>query len=538
MKKVIILIVPFILTLVSHAQQVTQEWVASYLDSAIDEGDFIGLDAAQNVYVTGYSINVSKAVTVTLKYNPAAQQLWVARYDSGAGTQVLPMDMVTDQNGNVYIAAHFQNTSGSDDFLTLKYDSSGILLWQKRYDNGYQDIPHAIKSDAAGNVYVTGESANSIVGFGLTGDYITIKYSSSGQELWSERYDTQFGTPASHYDETAYGLTLDPWGGVYVTGRGFYPLTQTNGSAVNFMTLRYDSSGAQQWIQTFDAGNNDIAQQIVTDKDGNIFVSGTSNMSPDNGISVVKYDSSGQQLWAQSFDTSGAVSHKVAGMVSDDAGSVYLLDETYTSYGYYKFLLVKYSAGGQFRWIQLYDSLASFGGFQAAALSADHSGGIYVTGYWGLGSGDYITVRYDTSGTFVWKAMYNGTFSNTDIAMDVAVDGSGNVYVTGSSLTAGYYQSIATVKYSQPSGVDEVKNTGPEVTVFPSPSQGSSIYLSLRGKWDARFRIFDLPGNMVYEQAVSPGLNKINTCLAGGMYVYCVTDGVHVPSAGKILIIN
>ena len=71
---------------------------------------------------------------------------------------------------------------------------------------------------------------------------------------------------------------------------------------------------------------------------------------------------------------------------------------------------------------------------QATAIAVDGSGSVYVTGR-SYGSGpdyDYATIKYDSSGQQQWVARYDGPDSN-DEATAIAVDGSGNVYVTGRS---------------------------------------------------------------------------------------------------------
>ena len=80
------------------------------------------------------------------------------------------------------------------------------------------------------------------------------------------------------------------------------------------------------------------------------------------------------------------------------------------------------------------------------AVAVDGSGNVYVTGgsrgsnaYW-----HYATIKYDPSGDIAWVQRYEGSGSSYNRAFAMATDDSGNVYVTGGS--GNYY---ATIKYVQ-----------------------------------------------------------------------------------------
>ena len=78
-------------------------------------------------------------------------------------------------------------------------------------------------------------------------------------------------------------------------------------------------------------------------------------------------------------------------------------------------------------------------------------GNVYVTGG-SVGSGtatDYATIKYDPSGNEIWVKRYDGPKKWYDEAYAIAVDGSGNVYVTGESYGVGTDGDYATIKYVQ-----------------------------------------------------------------------------------------
>jgi hypothetical protein len=157
---------------------------------------------------------------------------------------------------------------GDNDYLTVKYDSSGRAQWASTYSNsgGGWDEGRSFGVDAVGNVYVTGVLAFSEGG--SSDNFGTIKYNSSGAEQWVQIYDG----PAQGADE-AFSIAVDPDGNAYVVGYGS-GLT----SGIDITTIKYDSAGVQQWVQTFNgpANSTDTGFDIKIDPIGNVYVSGSS----------------------------------------------------------------------------------------------------------------------------------------------------------------------------------------------------------------------------------------------------------------------
>ncbi len=83
-------------------------------------------------------------------------------------------------------------------------------------------------------------------------------------------------------------------------------------------------------------------------------------------------------------------------------------------------------------------------------MAVDASGNVFVTGY-SYGSGgdhDYATIAYSGTGVPLWTNRYNGTGNGWDIANAVAVDASGSVFVTGYSPGIAGSEDYVTIAYS------------------------------------------------------------------------------------------
>src|SRR6266545_4809005 len=142
-------------------------------------------------------------------------------------------------------------------------------VWVARYKGvvGGWDGAYAIAVDGSGNVYVTGKSVRTSGDY----DYATIKYNASGAQQWVTRYN---GPGDS--DDGAYAVAVDGSGNVYVTG---YSLG--SGTIFDYATIKYNASGAQQWVARYDRPGNwsDNAVAIAVDGASNVYVTGTSGGS-------------------------------------------------------------------------------------------------------------------------------------------------------------------------------------------------------------------------------------------------------------------
>ncbi|MEO8210711.1 MAG: SBBP repeat-containing protein, partial [bacterium] len=206
MKKV--LTVLSVLFLLNQADsQVTQEWAARYNGPPGNNSDFayaMALDGSGNVYVTGYSVGIGTGSYdyATVKYNSSGVQQWVSRYNGTANGTDYAYAIAVDSSGNVYVTGGSVGIETNYyDYATVKYDASGILQWVRRYDLGGGDIASLIAVDGSGNIYVSGYS----LGSGTGDDYLTIKYNSSGSLIWVARYT---GVIPVGY-ERPYALVLD-----------------------------------------------------------------------------------------------------------------------------------------------------------------------------------------------------------------------------------------------------------------------------------------------------------------------------------------
>jgi hypothetical protein len=385
---------------------------------------------------------VGVADQTPLASSGSVQQTWVARYNGPGNDFDAAEAIAVDNSGSVYVTGRSSDPDFSTHYATIKYNSAGQERWIARYHGpaNYYDMPTAIALDNSGNVYVTGYSFGSSNNY----DYATIKYDSSGQEEWVARYNGP-----NNGDDGAEGIAVDGSGNVYVTG------VSRNGSGFSdYVTIKYDSAGQQLWLARYYSrpGNYpDEAYAIGIDRLGNAYVTGTSlfysGASYDYG--TIKYNSAGQQQWVGRYNGSGNRDDYAAAIAVDDSGNVYVTGSSWGSGTYYDYATIKYNSAGQQQWIARYDGPASSAD-DPRAIAVDSSGNAYVTGQ-SVRSGatgfDYATIKYDSVGREQWVARYDGPGNLDDEPHRIAVDNGGNVYVTGESSGSGTDHDYATIKY-------------------------------------------------------------------------------------------
>jgi uncharacterized repeat protein (TIGR02543 family) len=189
----------------------------------------VAIDENTNVYIAG---NLGDDI-VLMKYDAAGNPLWVRTYDNGKIEQA--SGVACDKNGNVYVTG-IEFVSWPDSAsLTLKFDTSGNLLWAQSYKTSSMDWGRAIAADRNGDVYVTGITSDAT----LLNEFLFLKYSSAGELLWSKPY------PA--LASVGNGIAIDSTGDIYLSG--YY------NSGANPLVVKFTPAGDLIWAKDTDAQN-------------------------------------------------------------------------------------------------------------------------------------------------------------------------------------------------------------------------------------------------------------------------------------------
>lgn len=503
MKTILIFTAVLILAAQFANAQVTENWVAKYNGPAngSDFGKSIVTDGSGNTYVTGVADSLGTSAMVTAKYNSLGVLQWSVRY-FGTGGDAGGEMVVLDDTGNVYVTGFTTDAGTGNDFVTIKYNSSGVQQWLATYNGPLSDneSPTALALDASGNVYVTGTGPTAVIsGY----DFITVKYSPSGSQAWARHYNLVRSSPFGG-SEQATCIGTDAGGNVYVAGHSI--AAQDTDKVV---VIAYTSSGDTLFKASYagiGSGGRYI-NSIAVSSSGNIYLCGYDYSGPSAGVNYITMKYSGGALsWIKTYSgTSGGGYDEATKVVLDASENVYVTGYTSEISSTNDFTTIKYNSSGDSIWVRKYNNTAN-GDDRAQDMQIDASGNTYITG-WSRDTGsryDYLTLKYNSSGTKLWDIRYNASHAVIDTKpYAVSLDNAGNVYVTGFSNGSTGNEDITTIKYSEtPTGITGIGNTAPESFSlsqnYPNPfNPSTTINYELKITNYVKLNVYDATGKLV-----------------------------------------
>jgi hypothetical protein len=408
----------------------------------------LAVDASGNVFVTGEAAGDF----ATVKYSAAGVPLWTNYYNGPENGYDYIRGVAVDGSGNVVVTG---NSAGGG--TTIKYSGAGVPLWTNYLAGG----TGSIAVDKNGKVFVAGATTGDMLS--TNADYMTVAYSNTGVPLWTNYYDGP-----ENGNDYIRSVAVDGSGNVVVTGN----------SAGGATTIKYSGAGVPLWTNR----NDGYAADVEVDGSGNAFVTGGWGY----WCLTIKYSSAGVPLWTNIYqDSTGGVQAPAGGhaLALDSSGNIYVAGSSFNSLtGSNDFLTLKYSGAGVPLWTNFYngpDNMYDLGGF----IAVDAVGNVFVYGdsrYSDIAGDVYIpsftTLAYSSGGMPLWTnrfASTSGPDYESTIAMDMAVDGSGNVFVLGETSLRGY----VIIKYSSALPRLTIHRTATNTVVISWPSLSTGFTL-------------------------------------------------------------
>jgi hypothetical protein len=532
--------------LIVYSQQPTQEWVQRLSWNNYASGLSVKLDSNGNVYVLMKLVSDSTSGDFGLaKYSPGGSLIWNVNYNSPGNLTDAPKAFSVTPVGDIYITGYSYLNTSPDKITTVKYNSNGVLQWARVYSaGGPGDGPSSIVVDKAGNIIVAGGMAIS-----NTLQYsLIIKYNSNGDSLWTKEFtQLPFSFNAA--------VVLDESNNIYTVG-GY-----GSGNVVDYLMLKYDPNGILQWYTTYDSPQHytDNGCLIDIDSSRNTYIVGTTYV-PGSALNntLLKISSGGIIQWSRIFSgiISGQGNCEIPGglVLSQDGNSIFYTTECANVQGNGEVVTLKYNPQGDSLWVRRYaQGLTGGVPTNGPALKLDKYNNIYIAGsavFPSTGS-DFLTIKYLSNGEQQWVATYNGPLSNSiDYGHDLAIDTSLNVYITGMSSRYNgnpILWEAATIKYSQPSGVEQISSNMPGQfklgSNYPNPFNPNTKFKFEIPKLETvKIVIYDIIGRelaVLVNDKLKPGIYEANWNAgnySSGVYFYTLIAETYKETKKAILI--
>lgn len=345
-------------------------------------------------------------------------QVWAQRFHGPFSSYDQAVALAVDTTGNVLVTGNSLDLEPYPDFATLKYSSDGTPLWTNRYP-GATSSYSAVRSvalDAAGNAFVAGVSS----GPGSSRDIVLVKYASDGTQVWTNRYNW-FGTNQLG----AAGLAVDGTGSALVLVASF-------GDLQDYTLLKYGPLGNAVWTNHYRASDRgyDNPTALAVDQVNNVFVVGGSSIQSEGSFVVtLKYAGDGTPLWTNRFSLT--LDDLPAALTVDSEGNAVVTGDLMI--GQHRYFTLKYDTAGVPLWTNVIGA-PDYQGGNVPRVVTDLHGNVFMTG----GSPgadstnvDFTTVKFSAAGLPLWTNRLFYPNQNNPAPGGIAVDTAGNFYFGG-----------------------------------------------------------------------------------------------------------
>ncbi len=517
----------------AYAQPVPDwKWAYSAGTTGNDYGKDICMDESGNVYVTG-TFKTSATFGETTLNSAGDEDIFIVKYNSAGIVQWaksfgdigldVSRSLSVDAAGNLYLTGFFrsenitfgnfslynQNSAfGYDQFYLVKCDSSGTVMWAVESDGLGNMDGRSVATDKSGNIMVTGYFDGNDITFGsfslpnagvLSSDIFIVKYNTDGTPVWAK-------TVGGNGYEVTSGIATDNDGNIYITGY-YESSTLSIGSTSlanmgerDMLVAKFDADGNPVWANSANGSCDDTGADITIDANGNVWVTGSScsetlsigtmvfNGNDYDKVIGAKYDAAGNLIWANIYSSEdNAEGYSIT---ADQKGNVFI--------------------AGAFT-----GNMINFGNFDLVNVNAEYD--------------DIFVTKLDNDGSVVWSISAGGT--DDDEATAIVSDYDGNTYVTGDfysrTLNLGI-TALANTDNSENStdlfvskivtsvGINE-QHSAESPTVYPNPASGFINILCDKG---SVIQVINMDGKLVKKVKSKQATYKLDISgLLPGMYV-------------------
>lgn len=258
-------------------------WIKQLGSTAFDISNEVTTDTNGNIYLTGETSGSLDGEECLLNNGSCSTSAFIAKYDSNGEKLWLKQlknlhsssgkSLTIDNEENIYVTGKVKGsfeqnidceiTTCNFNIFISKYNKDGVLQWIKEFGNDKNSVANSVKTDSNNNIFITGLTNGSFTGFkneGM-GDIFLIKLNKDGEKIWLKQ-------TGSVFDDSSNNLVLDN-DNLLITGTYYDEVNQ------NAFLMKFDNNGKKLWSKKWGTSNIDEGQSVTSDKNGTVFVIGS-----------------------------------------------------------------------------------------------------------------------------------------------------------------------------------------------------------------------------------------------------------------------
>ncbi len=311
-----------------------QKWEKTFGGSKEDAGQIVIPTKDWGYLLIGYSETSpdNDLDILAIRVDIDGRVIWQRAFDEGFQEHAYGATQTKD-GGFLIVGDITMNSMDKPDMYLLKITSRGEIEWSKTYGGQEKDCLNDLVTTAEGDFVLIGDTRNTSTG---EEDIVLLKVDAEGDMIWMKT----FGGPA---EETGHAITALP------DGYAFTGSVATNLIDKDIITYKVNLNGDSLWFRQFGSQEREIGNDIIRTRDGGLAVAGLINDNSD--ALLLKYDANGNQRWSRSLDGLG-LADEASSLVQLASGEFILTGLTETSFTNADLLVAKLAENGDPIWFR------------------------------------------------------------------------------------------------------------------------------------------------------------------------------------------
>ncbi len=365
-------------------------------------------------------------------------------------------------------------TYGTTDIYIARFDSFGNMLWQRFYGGSGSDFGKSIQQTTDGgfivNAYYGSSNSGTITGMNTNGgsDFLVMKLDSNGNIMWQKLLGGASSDEAYSIRQTTDGGYIA--GGISTSSNTGTLTGLTNNGNFDYLVIKLDATGTLQWQKMLGGSLRDDYKELRQVTDGGYILAGYS-ASSNTGTMAGLNTNGNEDYWIVKLDGSGNTSWQklLGGSANDEANSVQATSDGgcvvsgsslssntgtltgFTSNGLTDYWILKLDVSGNVQWQKLYGGAnddycykiqltADGGSIVTGTNNSSNTGNL--TGLVNSGLFDVWTLKLDATGNIQWQKLFGETASDGPAAIRILNDGSYILAGSTASSNSGIFSGL------------------------------------------------------------------------------------------------